>query len=156
MNGAYIHLLFNHVPILGSIFALCLMLYGIFFKNQSILKAGIVTIVVSALFAIPVWASGEDAEHLVEEIIGVSHDAIEEHEDHGAAAFWTIVFAGAIALGTLLSSLKTKVVSAPLQWITLVAVIVTVVMMARAGGSGGEIRHTEIHATAPAGEEEHE
>jgi uncharacterized membrane protein len=151
MNGAYIHLLFNHVPILGSVFALCLVLYGTFFRNTSILKAGLVTLVVSALFSIIVFVSGEEAEHLVENIIGVSHDAIETHEEQGAIAFWSMIMSGAVALGALLSSLKTNRVSSPLQWITIITLIITVILMVRAGHSGGEIRHTEIHATGSTG-----
>jgi uncharacterized membrane protein len=144
MNGAHLHLLLNHIPVLGSIFAVCLLTYGVFFKNQSLIKAALVTVVVAALFSIPVFLSGEEAENILEGMIGISHDAIEHHEDHGSIAFWSMLMCGAIALGALLSSAKTKIVSRPLQWINLVMLIIVVLLMARAAYSGGEIRHTEI------------
>lgn len=144
MNGAHLHLLLNHVPILGALFALCLVAYGIFFKNGSILKAGLVTAVICALLSIPAFLSGEEAEHTVEKIAGISENTIEHHEEEGEVAFWAMIMAGAVALGALLSSLKTKKVSPALQWISLVFLAVTFFLMARAGGSGGKIRHTEI------------
>lgn len=144
MNGAHIHLLLNHIPILGSLFALCLVAYGIFFKNGSILKAGLVTAVITALISIPAFLSGEEAEHTVENIAGISENTIEHHEEEGEIAFWAMIMAGAVTLGALLSSIKTKKVSSALQWISLVFLVITFALMARAGGSGGKIRHTEI------------
>lgn len=145
MNGAHIHLLLNHVPILGSVFALCLLLYGIFFKNRSILYAGLVTVVVTSLIGIPAFLSGEEAEHMVEPIIGINREALEEHEDMAEIAFWAMLMNGVIALGTLSSGRKTGTPAQALVWLSLSGLLLVTVLMARTGGSGGEIRHTEIH-----------
>ncbi len=159
MNGAHIHLLLNHVPILGSIFALCLLLYGIFNKSEDVIKAALLTMVVATLIAIPAFLSGEEAEHLVEPIMGINENAMEEHEDMAEIAFWSMVMSGAVALGTLVAIRSSKIVSMPLIWVNMVMLAVVVFLMARTGLSGGEIRHTEINITAspsPAGGESDE
>ena len=147
MNGAHIHLLLNHVPILGSIFALCLLIGGILAGNKSILISSFITIVVVALICIPVYLSGEEAEHVVDPIIGINKIAIESHEEQAEIALWVLLMNGAIALGTMISALKTNVISKPLIWINLVLLILVVALMARTGGSGGQIRHCEINLT---------
>lgn len=145
MNGAHIHLILNHVPILGSIFALCLLLGGILAGNKSILISSFISIVVIALICIPVYLSGEEAEHVVEPIIGINKIAIESHEEQAEIALWVLLMNGAIALGTMISAIKTNVISKPLIWINLILLILVVSLMARAGWSGGQIRHSEIN-----------
>ena len=80
MNGVHVHLLLNHIPILGTLFALIILGFGYFFKQEILAKAALWTLVVSALVSIPSFLSGEEAEHAVEGIIGVSMVAVEEHE----------------------------------------------------------------------------
>lgn len=144
MNGAHIHLLLNHVPILGSVFALCFLIYGVFFRNPTLTRSALVTIVVVAVISIPAFLSGEEAEHVVDAIIGINKEAMETHEEQSEIAFWTLLMNGAIALGTLISSIKTNKLSYPLVWINLVLLFLVVLLMARTGWSGGEIRHSEI------------
>jgi len=147
MNGAHIHLILNHVPILGSVFALCLLLYGHFFNNAVIIRAALVTIIVVAIVSIPAFLSGEEAEHVVDAIIGINKDAMGTHEEQAEIAFWVLLMNGAIALGTLISSIKTQKLSKPLVWINLVLLVLVVFLMARTGWSGGEIRHSEFQLT---------
>jgi uncharacterized membrane protein len=156
MNGAHLHLILNHIPILGSIFALFLLSYGAFYKNRSISNAGLVTIVIAALFAIPVYLSGEEAEHAVDGITGVSQVAIETHEDHAEIALWVMLMSGAIALGTLLSTFKNKNTSPVLLWINLGLLIIVVLLMVRTGNSGGTIHHPEIDSEQLAPDHEHD
>jgi uncharacterized membrane protein len=149
MNGVHFHLILNHIPILGSIFGLVLIGYGLFFKNNTISIAGLVTIVIVGLFTIPAFLTGEQAEHAVEKMIGVSQSAIEEHEEQAEIAYWLMLMCGAIALGTLLSAKATQKLSPPLLWINLVMLLIVAVLMARVGYSGGTIHHPEINAGQP-------
>src|SRR6186997_25315 len=99
MNGAFLHLLINHVPILGSLFALCLLIYGMFMKSGSVIRAAFVSLIVTALVSIPAFLSGEEAEHVIKPIIGINKEAIEQHEEMAEIAFWSLMMSGAIALG---------------------------------------------------------
>jgi uncharacterized membrane protein len=159
MNGAHLHLLLNHVPVLGSLFALCLLLYGIFVKSESVIKAALLALVVTAMAAIPAFLSGEEAEHVVEPIIGINKTAMESHEDMAEIAFWTLLMNGAIAIGTLFASKNSSKISMTLVWVNVVMLVIVFILMARTGLSGGEIRHSEINNSVVASggdEEEHE
>jgi uncharacterized membrane protein len=149
MNGAHIHLLLNHIPVLGSIFALILLLYGMFSGNKTIQITSLVALVLVTLLSIPAYLSGEEAEHLVEHIIGVNKIAMDAHEDQAEIAFWILLMNGAIALGTLIPAIKTQILSRPLLWINLVLLVIVVALMARTGYTGGQIRHSEINAGTP-------
>ncbi len=156
MNGAHIHLLLNHIPILGSLFALCLLLYGIFDKSESVIKAALVTLVVTALVGIPAFLSGEEAGHVVDSIIGINKTAMEAHEEMAEIAFWSLMLNAAIALGTLLATRSSKMISMPLVWINVILLLVVFVLLARTGWLGGEIRHSEIQIEKSVSEEEEE
>jgi len=153
MNGAHIHLLLNHIPILGSLFALCLLLYGIFDKSESVIKASLVTLVVTGLVGIPVFITGEEAKHIVEPIIGINESAMETHEEMAEIAFWSLMLNASIALGTLLAARSAKLISMPLVWVNVILIICVFALMARTGWTGGEIRHSEIQIEKQARED---
>jgi hypothetical protein len=155
-DGAYIHLLLNHIPVLGPAFILPLLLAGILKKNRTLSIAGLVMTVAVALFTIPTFLTGEDAEDAVEGIIGVSEVHIEEHEEQGEIAYYAMLMSGAIALGALLAGSKGKAIPGTLNWITISMLVIVFVLMARVGNSGGKIRHTEIYSSSPVNENDGE
>jgi uncharacterized membrane protein len=165
ISGAHLHLLLNHVPILGSAFALVLLAFGYFMRNDTLSKAALWTLVVVSLIAIPAFLTGEEAEHAVEDRPGISNTQIHEHEEQAEIAFWALMCSGAIALGTLMSSMKTQTVNRTLLILNIAFIVGTFALMARTGNSGGAIRHPEIQLSASSGgqgsgetehEEEHE
>lgn len=158
LSGVHIHLLLNHVPILGSVFALVLMAFGYFLRNNTLSKASLWTLVVVAVISIPAFLTGEEAEHAIEDIAVVSNAVIHEHEEQAEIAFWALMCTSAIALGTLMASMKTNAVNRTLLMLNMVFLLLSFVLMARAGNSGGSIRHPEINASATStgGQAEHE
>jgi ABC-type Mn2+/Zn2+ transport system permease subunit len=147
MNGAYIHLLTNHLPIIGSIFAFCLLIAGMFWKSDHLKHAALVTVIISALFSIGSYITGEDAEHVVEDIIGINHEALEEHEEAAEISMWALIITGAISLGTLAGFYQQKKYSGPLVWLCLAFLFVSVLLTIHTGKEGGMIRHTELLRT---------
>lgn len=146
MNEAHVHLLLNHFPIIGTLFGVLFLAYGLLLKNKSILHAGLLTLFLMALIAIPTQLTGEGAEEIVEEV-GVDHEVIHQHEEAAELAIWFMVGLGLLALATLLISRRTSgrdTVLKGLYIATLVLSVVVFVMMARVGSLGGEIRHTEV------------
>ena len=165
ISGAHLHLLLNHVPILGSAFALVLLAFGYFMRNDTLSKAALWTLVVVSLIAIPAFLTGEEAEHAVEDRPGISNTQIHEHEEQAEIAFWALMCSGAITLGTLMASMKTQTVNRTLVIMNIAFIVGTFALMARTGNSGGAIRHPEIQSSASSGgqgsgetehEEEHE
>ncbi len=143
MNAAHIHLIMTHVPVIGTFAALGLLAFGLVRKSQDLKKAALVILVIAALFAVPVYLSGEQAEEIMEGIPGVSHATVEQHEDAAAVAFTTLLVVGALALGGLVWRRK-QALPGWLLSLTLAGSIVSAGMMAWTANLGGKVRHTEI------------
>jgi cell division protein FtsW (lipid II flippase) len=144
MNDAQIHLALNHFPILGTLFGTVLLGIGVFGKNKSLLDTGLIILFLMALITIPVYLSGEGAEEIVEEL-GVDHDIIHEHEEIAESAVWFMDGLGLLALVSFFFTRRT--LNRPARILTIVTFVMGIVvlgLMFRVGGSGGEIRHTEI------------
>lgn len=101
MNGVHFHLLLNHIPILGALFGIIVMLLGILARNVSFKRLGLGTFVIAALITIPVYLTGEPAEEAVEQL-NIPESVVEAHEEAGELAFWGIIALGVLALITLL------------------------------------------------------
>ena len=95
MNSAHLHLLLNHIPILGSAFALVLLGWGLLRRSEPIARVGLATLVLAALFAIPTYLTGGAAEHLVEDLPGISEAAIHPHEDAALISSYALGALGA-------------------------------------------------------------
>ncbi len=155
MNQAHLHLLFNHLPILGTLFGILILAGGYFLKNNTVKRTALGIFVLSALCAIPAYLTGEGAEEIVEGLPGVSENLMEAHEDLANIFLWMVGALGLFSLATFYADFKSKKIAATLYALTLVAAIGTMVFAQRVGSSGGEIRHTEIRsgATATVGNE---
>lgn len=78
MNPAYVHLLINHLPSVGLLFAMCGMLVALVLKNNTLIKFNLAFLLVCNALTLPVYFSGEEAEDFVEH--QVSKEALEAHE----------------------------------------------------------------------------
>ncbi|UYZ63721.1 hypothetical protein [Hymenobacter weizhouensis] len=159
MNQAHVHLLLNHVPVLGSLFGLVVLAFGLLRRNTSVLRVGLVTLLVAGLLAIPTQLTGEGAEELVEEQPGVSHAVIHEHEEAAEVAFWVLEATAALALLALLQQARQHPRTALYSGLALAGAVASFGLMARAANLGAQITHPELQAqsslpTAPAPERE--
>ena len=150
MNYTHLHLLLNHFPVIGTLFATLFLLYGTIRKNREMINGALAAIVAMALVAIPVFLTGEPAEDSVEKIAGVSKSAIEEHEEAAELALWFMELAGALALLSLIFTLMKQSFVALAIRLTWILSIAAFLLMARTGYIGGKIRHTEIDNPAAA------
>lgn len=149
MDAVHLHLLLNHIPVLGTIFSAPLFAYALLRKSDELKRLSLVILVFSALVAIPVYLTGEPAEEAVEKLSGVSGAMLELHEDGAKVSMILMVIAGAISLLGLVL-LKTKnALAGWLVFLALVSSTMTAVSMARTANLGGQIRHSEIRADDP-------
>lgn len=148
MNQAHLHLLFNHLPILGTLFGLLILAGGFFLKNDAVKRTALGMFVLSGVFAIPAYLTGEGAEEVVESLPGVTENLIEAHEEMANIFLWMVGALGLIAAATFYTDLRAKKAAPMLYTLTFVAAIGTMVFAQRVGASGGEIRHTEIRSGA--------
>ncbi len=151
MDGAHIHLLLTHFPIVGTILGVLILAFGIYKKNQSVINTALVTFVAMAVLTVPVFLSGEEAEEVVEHMPGVSENIIEEHEELAEVAIWFMGLLGVMALAGLLADMKKLPFVKTLIMATFVFSIITFGVFAKVGNLGGKIRHPEIRneTTAP-------
>jgi hypothetical protein len=144
MNDAHLHLLFNHLPIVGSLIGILILAAGIFLKQVLVRKTAFAVLIFSALVTLPAFFTGEGAEEIVEELPGISHSLIHEHEEAAELALWLSEVLGILALiAFYLEHIQHKL-SGMANFFTLIFSIGTFVSFAKTGNTGGEIHHPEI------------
>lgn len=147
MNLVHLHLMLNHIPVIGTAFAVILLGGGLIRRSDELKKAALWAFVLAAAIAIPVYLTGEPAEGAVEHLPGVTEAAIEQHEESATIALVLILTLGGIA-GAGLVVLRTKTLP---QWFALTLFTLSLVtsgILAWTANLGGQIRHTEIRAQA--------
>lgn len=146
MNQAHLHLLFNHLPILGTFFGLLVLAGGYLLKNNTVKRTALGIFVLSAVCVIPAYLTGEGAEEIAESLPGVTENFIEAHEDMADIFLGMAGALGLLSLLTFFADLKMQKMAPVLYAITFVAAIGTMVFAQQTGATGGKIRHTEIRS----------
>lgn len=147
------HLLLNHLPILGSLFGILTLIAGFLLKNDNVKRTALGLFAVAAVTAIPAYLTGEGAEEMVESMPGVTENLIEAHEDMANIFLWVVGALGLLSLATLVADLRAQKITSSMYVITFAVSIAAMGLAARVGVSGGEIRHTEIRSDATAANE---
>lgn len=158
MNPTHIHLLLNHVAILGTLFSIVILLAGLFLSSDVLKKTAMIGFFIAALVAIPVFLTGEPAEESVKKISGTLKSTIEEHEESAEVSIWLVEIMGAVSLLTFLLAQKSKSINKSLLMFLLLLSLVAAGSISYTGYLGGKIRHTELsgqigQTTTPAGQE---
>jgi hypothetical protein len=147
MSPVHIHLMLNHIPVIGMILALLLFAVAAFRKSVELIRVVLALFVLLALVCIPVYLTGEPSEEIVEDMPGVSHDFIEEHEEAAAFALASIEVLGVASIAGLILFRSAMFP----QWFVIVILVLSIgcaVAMGRTGNLGGQIRHSEIRSGA--------
>ena len=156
LNAAQFHLLLNHVPVIGSIFALAVLAWGLLRRSPEVQRAAMLAMVVIAVFTVVAYLTGKGAEEVVEHLPGISHDLVEEHEEAALWAGWLLVATGLAAAWALWAGRGGR--RAP-GWTTGAVLLLGALgfaASARTAHLGGLIRHPEIRSdgvSAPASDD---
>jgi uncharacterized membrane protein len=152
MDAAHWHLMLNHFPVIGTVFALLLLAVGLVTASPTIRRLSLGAVVFVALVALPAYLTGEPAESAVEGLPGVSETLIERHESVATRSFVAIELAGLVALAGLALSARSRRVPTWVVTGVLLLTSLTAGLMAWTANLGGQIRHTEIRSgvAAPA------
>lgn len=163
MEIAYLHLITNHIPIIGIPLATALLIFGILRKSSELKNVSFVMFTLLGAATIAVYFLGQGGEDFVEELPGVSHDAIEEHEEFAWYALFAVIATGAVSLFALiryggfsdLFRLTPKAENetadngrSPAVWpayAVLAIAIISAAALGYTGRLGGKIRHPEFH-----------
>jgi uncharacterized membrane protein len=147
LSGAHLHLLVNHAPIFGSLFALLLLVASYFTSAEIFRRTAFVVLIATAIAGVAADLSGDPAEDAIRGFPGVRREVIHEHKEMADKAYILADVLGVLALGALVRWRRRP--------IPAVATAVMAVATAFVGGAmvytallGGQIRHTEVRSGA--------
>lgn len=166
MEIAYLHLVTNHIPIIGVPFALAILLWGLWRKSDEVKTASFLAFALLGVATIGVFLLGQGGEDFIEDLPGVSHDAIEAHEEFATFALASVLV---VAAASVFALLRYRLFRKPAgesttafpRWILLLVLALGLgssAVLGYTGRLGGKIRHPEFHGatTAEAGDVEKE
>jgi uncharacterized membrane protein len=149
MSTVHLHLLLNHVPVIGTIIGLCLLAWAVFRKDQGLARATLGLFAILAVVALATFLTGEPAEGAVEGLAGVTKGSIERHEEAALLATLALGVLGAASLGALVW-FRRRALPRRVMALMLVVALVPAGAMAWTANLGGQIRHSELRAGTPA------
>lgn len=144
MSAAHWHLMLNHIPLLGLFFGAVLLAYGAWRASEDVQRASLGLLVLAGLSALAVYLTGEPAEEVVEGLAGVSHDAVEAHEEGALYALIAGLATSAAALGALLYGWTRRSLARWAVLLTLVLALATTGLLGYTANLGGKISHPEL------------
>lgn len=143
MNQAHLHMVLNHFPIIGLMFGIGVLIYGIIKKHTILVNTAYVIFIICMIMGKATMMTGEGAEEIAEEL-GISHDLIHEHEEMAETFMKLLYVLGILSVAGLVVNTKKHAKAFILSLIILILAISTSILSIKVGNSGGEIRHTEI------------
>ena len=146
MNATHLHLAFNHAPVFGTFAGLALLAFAVWRGSKILETTAFTVFILSGLFAIGVYLTGEPTEHAVEELPGVSEPIIEKHEDAAVLALTSVIVLAVLSgIGAFWFRRAPKIPN----WCAVGVLcfsVVTAGFMAWTANLGGQIRHPEIRS----------
>ena len=151
LNGAHWHLLVNHLPIIGGLLAPLVLGYGLFRRNESVVRLSFGLFVLISLTTVITNQTGESAEHYLKSIHALNEQLFHQHEE---AANWANVgmyLTGGLSLLALIWQRAKQMRFLPV--LIFITSLITFGLMANTGRLGGLIMHRELRneqSVAPA------
>ena len=145
MNGAFVHLAVNHVPVVGIPIAFLLLLAGLPMKSRDLVRAGFFLLVLMALVTVVAAKSGGPAaRRLMNSVQGIERSSIHEHAEAADFAYGGSLILGILALVGLWLSRRPEGSPTGLTVLVLLGSLFMSTVFARVAHLGGLIRHPEV------------
>lgn len=145
---AYLHLLTNHLPIIGFAFGSFLLAWALLKKSEDITMAAYTVLIISGIGGIIAFLTGEEAEEAIEHLPGVSHDLIHEHEEAGELAYFVIIAVTVLSNIAIVLNKKESQYRSAFNRLTLMVALAGTLASVHAGYHGGLIKHGPQQGTA--------
>ena len=147
-NLAHVHLLLNHVPTVGAVVVLGLLIVAFIRRDEALKLVGLEVLFAIALLTLPAYMTGVAAFTKLREPAGVSEAAIRVHQDVALSGFTWMECAGFFAWLALWQARRHGRAARGLVADVDRVVIGRSPLMARAANLGGDIRHPELGGAA--------
>jgi uncharacterized membrane protein len=146
-TGAHLHLLVNHAPIFGSVFACLLLIASYVVAPEIMRRTAFIILIVTAIAGVLADKTGEPAEDAIRGFPGVQRKLIHDHEEMAEKAYYLAAALGVISIGALVRWRRRPVPRGLNTGMVLATAFVSGAMI-YTGLLGGRIRHTEIRPGA--------
>lgn len=166
MNGAHLHLLLNHVPVIGVPIGLLLLVFAFLRRSEEWKRAALWTFVFIALMTIPTYLTGPQAEHYMKSQSAASPNRpanppssqprrpgggrIHAHEESAVPSLVVTELLGLISVAGLVAGRRRPTLPGWSTGLALVVGLASTVLLARTANLGGLIKHPEIQENATA------
>jgi len=157
-SGPHLHIVMNHLPIYGAIFALGLFLTSIHLKSWflptfhlksvELKQASLVLFVILGIVSIPTYITGAAAMWAYQGRGDVSSDVIMAHQDAALLAFLFLGLTGCVAWLALWQRRRFERVHAWSLYAILILAVISVIQLIRTGSFGGTIVRPDLHEQA--------
>jgi len=145
VDAVHIHLVVNHIPGILTISGVMLLLFSLFNNKREYRNVAFGAFLIAAVFTLISFESGENAEDIVENLAGVTHDVIENHEHAAETARWFMLVIGVAGLAGLTYFRDDKRRGFRLFLYTSIIIgVIAIGYLVYTGYLGGLIRHTEL------------
>jgi uncharacterized membrane protein len=145
MNGAHIHLLINHIPVIGIPVVTLFLAIAYFRNSQELLRISLWLLVLMIAAGAATYLSGEGAEEVVKRLPDYPEALVERHETLGMITVIAAALVGALTV-TVLIRTRRGVISRGMAGVLLVGAIAGSVLVGITGMAGGKIRHPEVRS----------
>jgi hypothetical protein len=147
ITAAHLHVLVNHIPIVGLPIILLLLAWGLARREDAVVRAALIGTV---LLAAGTWFTdytGDGAKDDIRHLPWANKAVITAHEDAGDQAELVAIATGVVALATLVLARGGRPLRRPLLFVVLAMLVGSSALVALAGWRGGKIRHDEFGLT---------
>ena len=144
INWAHVHLMINHIPVIGIPCIVLLLIYAVIRKSDEVRTVSFGLFILIALMTVAGYFTGGAAEKVVKNLPGVTEAYIGRHEEMAEYSVVLTVLLGLAAAAGLVIRYRTGFIPKWSLTVVLLMAIVLSVVLGITANLGGQIRHTEI------------
>jgi len=141
MDQTHLHLITNHLAIIGTLFAGIVLLIGLLSNTVQTRMAAFILMLISSIGGYITFQTGHEAEETVEHMKGISEYVIEQHEEFAEKALWFIILLFVASIVGLYAGKKNILSEKKISLIILIISFISFAVFAWTGYLGGQIMH---------------
>jgi len=140
----HLHLILNHIPIVGTLAVLLFLLWGIVSGSRDLQRAAFVGALVIALATGLVFYTGDEAADALASAPWFSKELLERHDQRAGFTLGAALVMGTLAGFAIWLSNAKQPVRPLASWLVAAGLVVTLAFGGWTAFAGAVIRHEEI------------
>jgi uncharacterized membrane protein len=143
---SHVHVILNHFPTVGFVFALGFFVVGLIRDNVAVKRSSLAVFVICSILIVPTYVTGNASMWALTDppVSGISKAVINSHRDLALLTLVGVAFTGVAAWIELFRFRYLGRFSNTALYVILGFAVVTLLVMAETGHRGGQINHPEI------------